>query len=84
MKKPNKPFVQKVRSNEVIDFEEELCDHVDYWHTEYHGRKGLFEFLGILPKHYSTFLHDKDFEKTIKEDPDYEQNFLARFFKRFR
>ena len=84
MKKPNKPFVQKVRSNEVIDFEEELCDHVEYWHTDYKGKKGLYEFLGILPKHFSTFLQDNDFEKTIKEDPDYEQNFLARFFKRFR
>lgn len=77
MKKPNKPFVQKVRSNEIIDFEEELCDHVDYWHTEYKGEKGLYEFLGILPKHYNAFLVDDDFEKTIKEDPDYEQNFLA-------
>lgn len=83
MKKPNKSFVQKVRNNEVVDFEEELCDHVEYWHTDYKGKKGLYEFLGILPKHFSTFLQDNDFEKTIKEDPDYEQNFLVRFFKRF-
>lgn len=78
-----KNFVQRVRNNEVKDFEEELCDAVDYWHTHYHGSKSLFKFLGILPKHYATFLHDHDFEKTIKEDLDYEQNLLVRFFKRF-
>lgn len=78
MKKPNKPFVQKVRNNEIIDFEEELCDHVDYWHEKYKGDLGLYDFLGILPKHYEAFLKDKDFEKVIKEDPDYEQNDMAR------
>ena len=76
-------FVQRVRKNKVKDFEEELCDAVDYWHTHYHGNKSLYQFLGILPKHYSAFLIDDNFEQKIKEDPDYEQNFLVRIFKRF-
>lgn len=72
-----KNFVQRVRNNEVIDFEEELSDAVEMWHEKYTGNLGLYEFLGILPKHYEAFLKDKDFEKVIKEDPDYEQNDVA-------
>ena len=72
-----KNFVQRVRNNEVIDFDEELADAVEMWHDEYTGNLGLYEFLGILPKHYEAFLKDKNFEEVIKEDPDYEQNDMA-------
>lgn len=65
-------FVQKVRNKKIKDFEKELEDAVSFWHTEYLGAKTLYEFLGIHLEHYSSFLKDNDFEKTIKESPLYE------------